>query len=88
MDTNYLIEVTYRMLLIVLLLSMPVVLVSVLFGVLVGIVQAVTQVQDQSIAYGIKLVAAVIVIALTARWAGGELVLFARHIFENIGTLI
>ncbi len=87
MDTNYLIEVTYRMLMIVLLLSLPVVIASVVFGILVGIVQAVTQVQDQSIAYGVKLIAAVIVIAMTARWAGGELVLYARQIFENIATL-
>lgn len=88
MDTNYLIEVTYRMLMIVLLLSLPVVITSVIVGLLVGIVQAVTQVQDQSIAYGIKLIAAIAVIAMTARWAGGELVLYARQIFENIGTLI
>ena len=87
MDTNYLIEATYRMLMIVLLLSLPVVIASVVFGLLVGIVQAVTQVQDQSIAYGIKLIAAVVVIAMTARWAGGELLLYAQQIFENIATL-
>ena len=72
---------------IVLLLSLPVVIASVVFGLLVGIVQAVTQVQDQSIAYGIKLIAAVVVIAMTARWAGGELLLYAQQIFENIATL-
>lgn len=87
MDATYLIEVTYRMLLIVLLLSLPVVIASVVVGLLLGIVQAVTQIQDQSIAYGIKLVAAIAMIAITAAWAGGELLLYARQIFESIPNL-
>lgn len=87
MDPNYLLELTYRMFLIVLLMSLPVVLASVVFGVIVGIIQAVTQIQDQSIAYGIKLIAAIIVIALISRWAGGELVVFGRQVFESISNM-
>jgi len=84
MDSSYLLEVTYRMLVIVLLLSLPVVVASAVVGLVIGILQAVTQIQDQSIAYGFKLIIAIIVIAVTAAWAGGELLSFSRSIFENI----
>lgn len=87
MDAGYLIEMTYRMLLIVLLLSLPVVAASVISGIVVGILQAVTQVQDQSIAYGVKLVAGIAVIALSMQWAGGELLLYARQVFENVANM-
>lgn len=87
MDASYFVEITYRMLVIVLLLSLPVVAASVIVGLVVGLAQAVTQIHDQSIAYGLKLVAAVIAIALTARWASGELVNFARQLLENIAGM-
>jgi type III secretion protein S len=87
MDSSALIELTYRMLVIVLMLSLPVVIASVLVGLIVGILQAVTQIQDQSIAYGVKLVVGIGVIALTAAWSGSELVAYARQIFESIGSL-
>lgn len=84
MDPSALLELTYRMLVVVLLVSLPVVAVAVIVGLLVGMLQAVTQIQDQSIAYGVKLIAVVATIALSAAWAGGELLQYARHIFEGI----
>ena len=84
MDTSALIELTHRMLIIVLLVSLPVVAVSVIVGLVVGMLQAVTQIQDQSIAYGAKLVAAIVTIALAAGWGGGELHRFALRVFENL----
>jgi type III secretion protein S len=84
MDPSALLELTYRMLVVVLLVSLPVVGVAVIVGLLVGMLQAVTQIQDQSIAYGLKLLAVIATIALAAAWAGGELLQYARHIFESI----
>lgn len=87
MTPSELLAMTTRMLSLVLLLSLPVVLTAVIVGLLIGLVQAVTQIQDQSIASGAKLVAAFAVIALTAAWGGGELLQFARHAFESIATM-
>ena len=84
MDTTTLLELTSRMLVLVVLLSLPVVVTSVVVGLIIGLLQAVTQIQDQSIAYGAKLVAAIAVIAVTAAWSGSELLQFARQIFEGI----
>ncbi len=86
MDVSALLELTNRMLVLVLLLSLPAVAASVVIGLVVGILQAVTQIQDQSISYGLKLISVAAVIALTAAWSGSELFQYARQIFEAIPT--
>jgi type III secretion protein S len=87
MDPSALLELTYRMLVVVLLVSAPVVAVAVLVGLVMGMLQAVTQIQDQSIAYGVKIVAAAAVIALTSGWAGGQLMQYAQQIFDMIVSI-
>jgi len=84
MEPSVLLELTHRMLVIVVMLSLPVVATSVIVGLLIGIFQAVTQIQDQSIAYGVKLAAAIAVIAMAASWSGSELLEFARQVFESV----
>lgn len=74
-------------LVLVLWLSLPAVLVAGVVGLLVAFAQAITQVQDQTISFGIKLVAATIAIALTSAWVGGELLNFANRMFDAIPSI-
>lgn len=74
-------------LLLVLWLSLPVVIVTAVLGVAVAFLQAITQVQDQTISFGIKLIAAIGAIALTSAWLGGELFNFADRMFTSIPTI-
>lgn len=78
--------VTYvkQALLLVLWLSLPPVLVASIVGLAVAFAQAVTQVQDQTIAFGVKLLASMLAIALTSVWLGGELLNFANQLFGAI----
>jgi type III secretion protein S len=71
----------------VLLLSLPTVLTIAVVGLLVALVQAVTQVQESAIGFGIKLIAGVAVIALTAQWMGSELYNFIDSIFTAIARI-
>ncbi len=84
MEPYALIELTQRLLILVLLVSMPVVATTVLVGLVVGVLQAITQIQDQSIGFGAKLIACVLVIAALGPWAGAELLQFGRSSFELI----
>ncbi len=68
----------------VLMLSLPAVIVIALVGLVVALVQAVTQVQESSIGFGIKLIAGVAVIALTSQWMGNALFNFIESIFAAI----
>jgi type III secretion protein S len=84
MEPVALIELTQSMLVIVLIISMPIVLLALLIGLLVGLLQAVTQIQDQSIAHGAKIIGAAIAIALLMGWAGNELIQYATRSFDMI----
>ncbi|HSW06927.1 type III secretion system export apparatus subunit SctS [Aquabacterium sp.] len=68
-------------------LSLPVIGVAALVGTLVSLLQALTQVQDQTLAFAIKLIAVGLVLALTARWMGGELFNYTLAILQGLPTL-
>ncbi|MFX6040274.1 flagellar biosynthetic protein FliQ, partial [Acinetobacter baumannii] len=48
--------------------------IAALFGVIVSLVQAVTQIQDQTLPYIVKLVAVALSLAVCGRWFGNELI--------------
>ena len=60
--------------LLVVVLSAPPLIVAVVVGVLTSLIQALMQIQDQTLPFGIKLVAVGITLALTGRWIGVELI--------------
>jgi type III secretion protein S len=84
MDVAALITFLKQGLALVLLLSLPIVVAIAVVGLLTALVQAVTQVQESSIGFGIKLIAGVAVMALTAQWMGSELANFIDSIFTAI----
>ena len=85
MDTAAVVDATYRALMLVLILSLPVVITSALVGLLTAMAQAVTQIQDQSVAQGLKLIAVLVVLALAARWIASELYVSADQLFASVG---
>ena len=68
--------------LLVVVLSAPPLIVAVVVGVLTSLVQALMQIQDQTLPFGIKLVAVGITLALTGRWIGVELILLINLTFD------
>jgi type III secretion protein S len=84
MELTALVTYVKQALILVLLLSLPAVLVAALVGLAVAFMQAITQVQDQTISFGIKLVAVIVAISLTSVWLGGELLNFADQMFASI----
>ena len=65
----------------------PLLLACLVTGATVSLLQALTQVQDQSVAYVPKLAVAAAVIALAGPAAFDRLALFARAVFESIGRM-
>ena len=68
-------------------ISLPVLGVVMAVGLVVSIFQAVTQIQEQTLSFGIKLIAVSATILLTARWVGGEMFNFTVQIFDSIPSL-
>ncbi|AZE82130.1 Type III secretion inner membrane protein (YscS) [Pseudomonas orientalis] len=71
--------------LLVVVLSAPPLIVAVVVGVLTSLMQALMQVQDQTLPFGIKLVAVGITLIMTGRWIGVELIQLINLTFEMIG---
>lgn len=84
MDLDTLVTYVREALMLVLLLSVPTILVAGVAGLLMAFLQAVTQVQDQTIAFSVKLVAVIVAIALSSGWLGGELYNFANQMLMAI----
>ena len=70
-------------LLIVLRLSLIPIIVATVIGILVSLLQALTQIQEQTLGFAVKLIAISLTIMLAAHWMGGELLLFTHDIFTN-----
>ena len=71
----------------VLWLSLPPIIVGSVVGTLFSLFQALTQIQEQTLSFGIKLIAVSATILLTARWVGGERFNFTVQIFDSIPSL-
>jgi type III secretion protein S len=73
------------MLLVVMLTAPPLIVAVVVVGVMTSLVQALMQVQDQTLPFGIKLVAVGITLIMTGRWIGVELIQLMNVTFDMIG---
>ena len=82
MKEAIILEFTAKAVLLILLLSMPPILLATLTGLLVSLMQALTQIQEQTLSFGIKLVVVIVVLLLTSHWMGGELVNYTTYIFN------
>ncbi|HWW05976.1 type III secretion system export apparatus subunit SctS [Collimonas sp.] len=56
------------------MLSAPPLIVATMCGLVVSLIQAVTQIQDQTLPYVVKLVAVAVTLAAMGRWIGVELI--------------
>ncbi|NVK32350.1 MAG: type III secretion system export apparatus subunit SctS [Gammaproteobacteria bacterium] len=72
---------------ITLMLSMPPIIVATVVGLLVSLFQAVTQLQEQSLPFALKLVALVVTLMAVVPWAGSQLVQYTQQLFDLIPGL-
>ena len=87
MNQNQLLEFTNQALILVMLLSMPPIIVATVVGVLVSLLQALTQVQEQTLGFAVKLIVVSVVLLVTAGWTGAEMYKYTVHIFDTFPTL-
>jgi len=66
----------------VLALSLGPVAVATIVGLLVGLFQTVTQIQEQTLPFGIKLIAVILCLYLMSGWIGERVVNYANEMIE------
>ncbi len=77
------VQLTYRALLLMLVLSGPPILISMIFGLTVAIFQAATQIQEQTLSFTVKLVAVIMTLFIMGGFLAGQIFQFAQSIFLN-----
>jgi type III secretion HrpO family protein len=88
MQDSQILYLTSRALLLVLMLSAPPIIVASVVGVAVSLIQALTQIQEQTLSFAIKLIAVVITIFATASWLGGMIFEYSVVIFDTFPQLV
>jgi type III secretion protein S len=83
MDASNVTALLTQALYLTLLLSMPAIAVAAIVGTLFALFQALTQIQEQTLSFAVKLIAVCVVLYLTASWMGGELVNYTTAVFAN-----
>jgi type III secretion protein S len=81
-------ELVQQAAMIALLLSLPAALTAAVVGLFLGIAQAVTSIQDQSLAQSVKIVAVLLVVFLSAGWASGKMMELGREAFRNFPLMV
>ena len=87
MSKAELLDYAQTCLLIVLRLSLIPSLVATVIGVLVSLLQALTQIQEQTLGFAVKLIAISLTLLVCASWIGSTLLLYTQDIFNHFPLL-
>lgn len=87
MNQTQVIDFFQHMVWMMLILSAPVLVTSMVVGVGISIFQAVTQIQEQTITFVPKILAALAVFVFTANWTIDMMLDYSREMFDMLVTL-
>ena len=88
MNPENVLDFTREGLLLVLWVTLPVVAVAVVTSLVVAVLQAVTQIQEQTLAFVPKLVGVSVVFLLALPWVLQLLVKYTTELFRSLPSLI
>lgn len=82
---NYdVVYISKQALILSLMLSLPVIVVASAIGLLFSIFQALTQIQDQTLSFAIKLIFIALTLYISANWIAGKLYSFAIMLYSQV----
>lgn len=87
MTEAYVLSFAQNALVITLIISAPVLLVSLLIGSLVSLLQAATQINEITMTFIPKIIGVGVVMALLGSWMGQQLLSFTATVFTSLATM-
>ena len=88
MDADLVVSLMMNALKVAVLIAAPMLLFGLIVGLLVSIFQAVTQIQEMTLAFIPKILAIVASIALFFPWMMQIMVTYSRDLIQNINVFI
>ena len=87
MSEAMILDYTLKAAWLMLLLSLVPILVATVIGLLVSLFQALTQIQEQTLGFAVKLIAVALTLLLSVNWMGSELYNYTLTIFDSLATV-
>ena len=87
MNQAQLLDYAQTCLLLILKLSLIPIVVATVIGIIVSLLQALTQIQEQTLGFAVKLIAISITLLAASSWMGGQMLLYTQDIFKNFPLL-
>ncbi len=87
MNHAQLLDYSQTCLILILRLSLIPIVVATVIGIIVSLLQALTQIQEQTLGFAVKLIAISLTLLACASWLGSTLLLYTQDIFTHFALL-
>ncbi|CAN5394089.1 flagellar biosynthesis protein FliQ [soil metagenome] len=88
MDTNAVLDIGLSSLILAAKLSAPVLVTALVVGFIVSLLQSVTQIQEVTLSFVPKAIAAAVALLVAGHWMITTLVSFTHELFARIPSLL
>lgn len=88
MEDAVFLTLTQNVLILILILSTPILMVSMVVGLLISIFQAVTQIQESTLTFVPKIIAGILTMIILLPWMLNIFVSRTTEMFEYVQTII
>ncbi len=88
MEDSVFLTLTQNVLILILILSTPILVVSMVVGLLISIFQAVTQIQEATLTFVPKIIAGILTMIILLPWMLNIFVSRTNEMFEYISQLV
>ena len=87
MGQALILDYAQKCLILMLKLSLIPIIVATVLGLIVSLLQALTQIQEQTLGFAVKLIAISLTLLVCASWIGSTLLLYTQDIFTHFALL-
>jgi flagellar biosynthetic protein FliQ len=88
MSTDVVISIATQAMNLAFKVAMPLLLAGLVVGLVVSVFQAVTQIQEQTLAFIPKIIAIAAVLVILGPWMLGQILTYTTNLYESIPTLV
>jgi len=88
MNEGAILQYAQECLIIILQLSLIPIIVATVIGLIVSLLQALTQIQEQTLGFAVKLIAISLTIMICSSWMGSRLMLYTQQVFVQFQHIV
>lgn len=88
MEQETVLSIVQNVFVLILVLSSPVLIVSVVIGLMVSVFQTITQIQESTLTFVPKIIAGVVTLIILMPWMLNVFTTSVRELFDSIPSLL